>query len=709
MKKKVIISSLLVVFCCLILVSCGESPSTEQEKYSYNRESFYMRGEDSDPIFEEFQYYDSVLYGLLARYVDGSIDIETREVVTIDLSSGDQRVYFDKETANELGNINNFAFDSNGDLWILSSDESYILSKIVDGKVDTQIKLDISTLEHELHADQMIYIDEKGQFYINFDYQGIFILNTEGQTVAEIACEGGVQNFIKLQDKIYVTYSGESYRMAEINVEGKKLESPETITDQYISDICSAEGLGAEYCFYDENGIYAVDDEDNITQLFGWTDYGLASSYPDKIFVTPKGDVLCCSWDSIFKFERVSADKADKRQVLTLAAFEAGDALKNLVADFNSSNEEYMVSIVDYSTYNTDSDKYAGLNKLNTEIISGNPPDLIDLRNIDAEQYISKGILEDLYPFIDEDLDLNREDFLENVLTAMGDGNKLYGLTTTFRINTIIAKTSDMDLSNWNLQGLKEMFQSNPEVFVGGTKISMLELACTYMQDNFVDWDSNTASFDSPEFISFLEACNALPEESEIIEIYDFYFADTEDLSTYAGVNISSFSDLHTYEDIWRTDTSIIEYPETGNTIGLRMYVGILSNSNNKDAAWSFLRTTLMPDAQEPIGEWAMGLPISKSGFEKARVQARADDGSEEYIINTETNETYENQLPTKEQVEKVAEVALSIDKLSSNNTVIKDLVLEEAQAYFSGDKSAQDAAEIIQNRVATYINEQAN
>lgn len=62
-----------------------------------------------------------------------------------------------------------------------------------------------------------------------------------------------------------------------------------------------------------------------------------------------------------------------------------------------------------------------------------------------------------------------------------------------------------------------------------------------------------------------------------------------------------------------------------------------------------------------------------------------------------------------RNRVEKVAEVALSVDKLSSNNTVITDIVLEEAQSYFAGDKSAQDVAGVIQNRVTTYISEQSN
>lgn len=33
-------------------------------------------------------------------------------------------------------------------------------------------------------------------------------------------------------------------------------------------------------------------------------------------------------------------------------------------------------------------------------------------------------------------------------------------------------------------------------------------------------------------------------------------------------------------------------------------------------------------------------------------------------------------------------------------------IVLEEAQAYFEGDKGLDDTAEIIQDRIQTYVNE---
>ena len=39
-------------------------------------------------------------------------------------------------------------------------------------------------------------------------------------------------------------------------------------------------------------------------------------------------------------------------------------------------------------------------------------------------------------------------------------------------------------------------------------------------------------------------------------------------------------------------------------------------------------------------------------------------------------------------------------------NSSLGDIIKEEALAYFKGDKSAEDAAKIIQNRATTYVNE---
>ena len=44
---------------------------------------------------------------------------------------------------------------------------------------------------------------------------------------------------------------------------------------------------------------------------------------------------------------------------------------------------------------------------------------------------------------------------------------------------------------------------------------------------------------------------------------------------------------------------------------------------------------------------------------------------------------------------------------VENDNQTLESLILEEAREYFSGDRSALEAAERIQSRASLYINEQ--
>ena len=74
----------------------------------------------------------------------------------------------------------------------------------------------------------------------------------------------------------------------------------------------------------------------------------------------------------------------------------------------------------DYSEYNTDDDYNAGIQKLNTEMLSGKLPDMIDINtySMPVEQYAAKGFLTDLYELIDADPELRRESFVQPVSTS---------------------------------------------------------------------------------------------------------------------------------------------------------------------------------------------------------------------------------------------------------------------------------------------------
>lgn len=53
-----------------------------------------------------------------------------------------------------------------------------------------------------------------------------------------------------------------------------------------------------------------------------------------------------------------------------------------------------------------------------------------------------------------------------------------------------------------------------------------------------------------------------------------------------------------------------------------------------------------------------------------------------------------------------MTDVIAHCDRTFMGDTQIEGIVMEEAAAFFSGQKSVEETAEIIQNRVKIYVNE---
>ena len=94
-----------------------------------------------------------------------------------------------------------------------------------------------------------------------------------------------------------------------------------------------------------------------------------------------------------------------------------------------------------------------------------------------------------------------------------------------------------------------------------------------------------------------------------------------------------------------------------------------------------------------------MMLPIHKRAFDKI-TQAAVDGKSVWTWI-------YEDGKATKEDVELTKQLLNSVAYVENDNQTLESLILEEAREYFSGARSALEAAERIQSRASLYINEQ--
>ena len=113
-------------------------------------------------------------------------------------------------------------------------------------------------------------------------------------------------------------------------------------------------------------------------------------------------------------------------------------------------------------------------------------------------------------------------------------------------------------------------------------------------------------------------------------------------------------------------------------------------------------------------GGW--GFPVKKSSLEKQfdldMTQEFYEDENGNQIEQTKTTWGYDDfemeiYAATREEVEAVRELLMSAQKLSGNvNEQMMNIITEETEAFFSGQKSAADTAGVIQNRIQIYVNE---
>ncbi len=61
----------------------------------------------------------------------------------------------------------------------------------------------------------------------------------------------------------------------------------------------------------------------------------------------------------------------------------------------------------------------------------------------------------------------------------------------------------------------------------------------------------------------------------------------------------------------------------------------------------------------------------------------------------------------TQEQADKLWEAVTTCNKVLEQDDAIYTIVFEQAQAFYSGQKTAEEVARLIQSKVTIYVNEQ--
>ena len=670
-------------------------------------------------------------------------------------------------------------FDPNTDSkWNYPSTDingSYLMHIAADGS--TIASLDLSDTNNEDNEDGMsgnlssFAVDAAGNLYVS-DYNNIYVLDAEGNVQFKLdgsqyngslyrlnAQQVGVMWYNYTDDVNAADENGQYFVPIDLETKdwGEKVKLPSNVWS-----ILPGDDAYDFYYTYNNNIYGYAAKTDTKEKLVDWlacdVDTNNMSGY--AMLSDSRVAALMQDWSTdpttyqLIVLHRVDASEIKEKKVLTLACMYLDWNLRSMIVEYNKTNDEYRINVVDYSEYATDDDYNAGVTKLTTEIISGSVPDIFLTSNLPIDKYAAKGVIADLNTFMDGGNGLSRDYFVPQVMSALEKDGKLYELPTSFSVQTAYALSSiASQYDTWNVAAVQDamtQLQEGATVFSDGwTKNTALSNCLSRNLSAFVDWTTGKCEFDSEAFQQLLAFCNSFPAEtsdgdgaiayasSADIAVDDAMW-DSDATRITNGKQLMSTIGMYSFDSyIWnvyaiRDKITFTGYPTedgSGSSFDLQMPMAISSVTKYPDAAWDFVCSIIKKMNTIDENNYYYGFPISQAAFDAEMTdimteQYQLDENGEQVDWDGDgepdkairgSYETMENgetvykdvYALTQEDIDQILGVINSTRSVYDYDQEILDIITDEVAAYFAGDKDVQTTASMIQSRVNLYVQEQ--
>ncbi|MCM1192829.1 MAG: extracellular solute-binding protein [Butyrivibrio sp.] len=568
-------------------------------------------------------------------------------------------------------------------------------------------------------------VGSQGEFYavtfkgtiLQWDEQGKELLKLESDVEeADMVKTAGFVNAGEAGVYLYHGITGSSITFRKVDSGQKTLGQKAAVELQSVFDgeeqikVC---GTYRDYCYLlTESGLWRYSLQGGQPEyMFSWSDPYINLERRQIEQISEDGDgliILSCD-DGLGSSARLKVDwkkqeELAEKTVITLGCdtYAAAD-LKNVASRYNAQSNQYLVEIKTYDLM----DSGGKLDDMTLALLQGKGPDIFDFSfslSISMEYYASKGILEDLTPYLaDSGIRL-----VEPVTDALSVDGKLYTLGESFFLKGLVCPQEYSRDGGVSIQQCRDMVEAYPEAFFkkkAGHAL-VLDLLLDADMASYIDLQEGTCRFDSGEFTALLDMVVGWKEPADDGGIS--LFATPDELSgkkyLVEEVSFMSMVDYLAVRNAVKDFGAVTGYP---NSRGEAMYqlffqnlYGMNSASQNKEAAWDFLEYLISEENQKRISNY---FPITEAGFEAALQRGQ---GENEGSINMFTMQMKTGLTPTEQDIKDMWEMVRHVYYPDREQSVISTIIQEETMLVFDGSKTAQQAAETIQNRVSLFLAE---
>ena len=477
--------------------------------------------------------------------------------------------------------------------------------------------------------------------------------------------------------------------------------------------------------------VYGIDlDKGTCEEVINWINSDFMGDNIRDVLQLPDGRFLVCeeintrtsSTSKLWVLSPRDPDELKDVKLITMACLYLPTELGTAINEYNRSNGECRIAVTSYDKYNTDEDYEAGLEKFKTDMTSGIVADIICPDGLEFQSFANKGIFLDL-----TDKMAGMEDtYFTSVFDALKYRDKLYRITPSFSLQTLAAKTEHVgDRQGLDSKAFLELIDEMPSDMdpfgLSMTKEYALDRLVDSNLDAFIDRNTATCNFNTPEFIAFLEICNRFSDTDNMDNWTDEQWDDYNEEESYQYIKDKSlFYPCYLYDaaDTWSNqylyfedeDVTYVGYPVAdgkgnGGKFCCDYTVAISANTPYADECWGIIESLLSESSQDEVD---YSFPVRRSSFDKVceRSKQRADEYVSGVVYMRGDKEVKIPPVPDG-FIDEMRSYIDGITSISEYDQQVSDIVSEEAGAYFAGDKTAEKAAENIQSRVSLYISEQ--
>ncbi|MCM3747039.1 ABC transporter substrate-binding protein [Paenibacillus pasadenensis] len=337
--------------------------------------------------------------------------------------------------------------------------------------------------------------------------------------------------------------------------------------------------------------------------------------------------------------------------------------------------------------------------QVNAELMNGNASDLIAVDILAYNKYADKKLLVDFNEYMNEANGFKPENYYMNIFDAMKHNGGLYALPLSVTTDLWFAdkariKDANLNPDSWTWEQFDQIVEEGES---GGGPVIAVERPDLFFLDRvkgeldrYLNAGERKAAFDSPEFIQLLEQIKAYPKGQ---------YSSGKIKETFYPYLKLTVPQMITFGHVILDHPQIMAPPAPDAGDGRAFKSDLLLALNNKSKvkkeAWAFLQFLLSEKIQGLQGpDGLSGLSVNKQVME-ARL-AELQEGKKETGYKK----------PTAEEAQLLSDLMPQLKRFGGMDSKIEAILTDEANSFFKGEQSAEDAAKAIQNKITLYLEE---